>query len=67
MAEEHNEKSLQHKFLAQDIRLRALKKQLVYYKEITETIREPFLILNNNLEVVTANKSFYKKFKVKKK
>lgn len=66
MAEEHNEKSLQHKFLAQDIRLRALKKQLVYYKEITETIREPFLILNNNLEVVTANKSFYKKFKVKK-
>ncbi len=66
MSQTSKEKRLQHKFLNQDIRLRALKKQLVYYKEITETVREPFLILNNNLEVVTANNSFYKKFKVKR-
>jgi two-component system CheB/CheR fusion protein len=51
----------------QDTRISALKKQLVYYKEITETVREPFIILDNNLKVVTANLSFYRKFKVAKK
>lgn len=55
------------KLINQDNRIFALKKQLVYYKEITETIREPFIILNNNLKVVTANIAFYRKFKVTKK
>jgi two-component system CheB/CheR fusion protein len=44
-----------------------LKKQIVYYKEITETVREPFIILNKDLHVVSANRAFYKKFKVTKK
>lgn len=51
----------------QDTRISALKKQLVYYKEITETVREPFIIIDNNLNVVTANLAFYRKFKVTKK
>jgi signal transduction histidine kinase len=51
----------------QDTRIAALKKQLSYYKEITETIREPFIILTKDLYVVSANLAFYKKFKVTKK
>jgi two-component system CheB/CheR fusion protein len=47
--------------------LKRLKKQLVYYQAITETIREPFLILDKNLFVVTANATFYDKFNVHKK
>ena len=56
----------QKKLVNQDNRILALKKQLTYYKEITETVREPFIILDNNLNVVTANLAFYQKFKVKK-
>ena len=63
---EHN-RTTQKKLVNQDNRIVALKKQLVYYKEITETVREPFIILNSNHDVVTANLAFYKKFKVKKK
>jgi signal transduction histidine kinase len=51
----------------QEKRIAELKKSLIYYKEITETIREPFVILNSELRVVTANPAFYKKFKVLKK
>lgn len=57
----------QKKIANQGTRIVALKKQLVYYKEITETVREPFLILDNDLKVVTANMAFYRKFKVAKK
>lgn len=59
----NNQKAL----TSQKNRIIALKKQLVYYKEITETIREPFIILTNELYVVSANRAFYKKFKVTKK
>lgn len=48
-------------------RISALKSLLAYYKEITETIREPFIILDKHLFVVTANLAFYHKFKVSKK
>lgn len=61
------EQNTQKKLVNQDHRIAALKKQMVYYKEITETVREPFLILDKNLKVVTANLSFYRKFKVIKK
>ena len=43
-----------------------LKKLLTYYQEITDTITEPFLILDKDLLVVTANQSFYDTFKVSK-
>jgi two-component system, chemotaxis family, CheB/CheR fusion protein len=62
-----HERNTQKKLINQDTRISALKKQVVFYKEITETVREPFVILDNNLNVVTANTAFYRKFKVKKK
>jgi two-component system CheB/CheR fusion protein len=58
-----NQKSLHDK----DKRIYALRKLMIYYKEITETVREPFIILDNMLRVVTANKAFYLTFKVLKK
>jgi len=61
-----HEQNTQKKLINQDNRIAALKKQMVYYKEITETIREPFIILDKDLCVVTANLAFYRKFKVKK-
>jgi len=62
-----HEQNTRIKLINQDHRIAALKKQMVYYKEITETMREPFIILNKDLNVVTANLAFYRKFKVKKK
>ena len=61
------EQNTKKKLINQDNRIVALQKQMVYYKEITETIREPFIILNKDLCVITANLAFYKKFKVKKR
>lgn len=58
-----NQKRLHDK----DKRISALRKLMVYYKEITETIREPFIILDNTLCVITANNAFYQTFKVQKK
>src|SRR5579875_1765047 len=55
MATMGNVKHLQNakkKLINQDTRISALKKQLVYYKEITETVREPFIILDRDLKVV---------------
>jgi len=66
MSDVSREQNAQKKLVNQDVRISALKKQLVYYKEITETVREPFLILDQDLKVVTANVAFYRKFKVKK-
>ncbi|QIH37502.1 response regulator [Flavobacterium sp. Sr18] len=37
-----------------------------YSEAIIATIHEPMLILNKNFHVISANKSFYKKFKVSK-
>ena len=58
-----NQKKLQEK----DKRISAIRKRMIYYKEITETVREPFIILDSKLCVVTANNAFYKTFKVLKK
>ncbi len=43
-----------------------LKGLLTYYQEITDTITEPFIIMDRNLLVVTANQAFYDTFKVNK-
>lgn len=43
-----------------------VKKLLTYYREITDTITEPFLILDKGLLIVTANQAFYDTFKVTK-
>lgn len=66
MSNSKHEQSTQKMLINQGNRIVALKKQIVYYKEITETIREPFIILDSDLNVVTANLAFYRKFKVSK-
>jgi len=45
---------------------RALAKALAYAIDIIETLREPFLVLDSNLRVQTANRAFYDSFKVSK-
>jgi two-component system cell cycle sensor histidine kinase PleC len=61
------QRSKQKKIVYQGNRIAELKSILIYYKEISESMREPFLILDNNLCVVSANLAFYRKFKVRKK
>ena len=61
--QEADHKKLAHK----DNQIVALTQLLSYYKEITETIREPFIILDKDLCVVTANHAFYRTFKVLKR
>ncbi|MDO8583255.1 MAG: PAS domain S-box protein [bacterium] len=38
-----------------------------YIRTVVDTIREPFLILDENLKVISANKTFYSTFQVKQK
>jgi len=59
-------KSSLQKLKDQEAHITALKELIDFYKDITETIREPFLILDSKLKVVIANDAFYKKFKVLK-
>lgn len=61
-----HQKIKKRKLSQQESRIVDLQERLSYYLEITETIREPFIILDKNLCVVTANEAFYLKFKVKK-
>jgi two-component system cell cycle sensor histidine kinase PleC len=67
MTDAQRQRSTKKKITHQEDRITELKKLLMYYKEITETIREPFIILDQNMRVVTANHAFYRSFKVKKK
>jgi PAS domain S-box-containing protein len=45
---------------------RALKKALAYADDIIATLREPFMVLDADLRVKTANRSFYDSFHVSK-
>ena len=45
---------------------RALAKALAYADDIITTLREPFLVLDGDLRVKTANRSFYDSFHVSK-
>jgi PAS domain S-box-containing protein len=45
---------------------RALAKTLSYADDIIATLREPFVVLNSDLRVKTANRSFYDSFHVSK-
>ena len=42
----------------------ALKVALDYAENIIQTLREPFLVLNGDLRVRTANRSFFESFHV---
>jgi two-component system cell cycle sensor histidine kinase PleC len=63
----NGQKNDKKKIVKQENRIVELKKLLIFYKEITETVREPFIILDKDLYVVNANLAFYRKFKVRKK
>ena len=39
--------------------------QAEYFKDIVVTIRDPLLVLDKDLRILAANRSFYKFFKVK--
>ncbi len=43
-----------------------LADQLEYVKSIVDTVREPLVVLDDELKIISANDSFYDKFKVKK-
>jgi two-component system, chemotaxis family, CheB/CheR fusion protein len=45
---------------------RALTRALIYADDIIATLREPFLVLDSDLRVKTANRSFYDSFHVSK-
>lgn len=45
---------------------RSLAKSLAYADDIIETLREPFVVLDADLRVKTANRSFYESFQVSK-
>ena len=45
---------------------RALAKALAYADDIIATLREPFVVLDSDLRVKTANRSFYDSFQVSK-
>jgi two-component system CheB/CheR fusion protein len=42
---------------------RVLKAALQYTQSIVDTVREPMLILNNEMRIVKANRSFYRVFR----
>ena len=44
----------------------ALAKSLIYADDIIATLREPFVVLDHDLRVKTANRSFYNSFQVSK-
>lgn len=52
---------------AQSLKIDNLLDAVKYAQDIIDTVREPFLVLNNSLHVVTANPAFYRMFKVVKK
>ena len=67
MTDTKQRKAINNTIVLQENRILALTHKLSYYKEITETIREPFIILDKGLCVVTANNAFYQTFKVLRK
>ena len=64
-------KSIEQQLGAANQQLKASEEQtknaLQYAEDIIETLREPFFVLDKKLKVVSANQSFYKKFKISAK
>ena len=48
-------------------RIKTNSTKVEYFKDIVATIREPLIVLDTDLRVLAANRSFYKFFKVKQK
>ncbi|MGH7997720.1 MAG: CheR family methyltransferase, partial [Opitutaceae bacterium] len=45
---------------------RASREERAYFESIVETVREPLLVLDERLHVVSANKAYYEKFKLRR-
>ena len=43
-----------------------MQSALTYAEDVINTVREPLLVLDDDLVVISANKSFYKTFDLKK-
>ncbi len=52
------------KEIAQLLKIEKLADAVKYAQDIIDTVREPFLVLDDTLHVVTANPAFYRMFKV---
>ena len=47
-----------------DVSIASLQEIIAYTESIVDTVREPFLVLDAELQVVTASRSFYRVFAV---
>lgn len=56
--------ALFHARLAESVPMKASSEALAYAESIVETVREPLLILNQNLRVVSANRYSYQTLRV---
>ena len=57
--------SQQQKRHEQELRIRRdIQEAREYAENIVETVREPLVVLNSELKILTANQSFYQSFKV---
>ncbi len=50
-----------------DFRIEKLQQSLKFSRDIIDTVREPFIVLDSKLRVMTANPAFYRTFRVLKK
>ena len=48
----------------QNAKVRSVEEALAYAENIVDTVREPLIVLDNCLRVISANRSFYKVFRV---
>ena len=48
----------------QNLIVRSVEEALEYAENIVDTVREPLLVLDDNLRVISANRSFYRGFRV---
>lgn len=46
------------------VKLKSIKDALLFAENIIDTVRDPFIVLDYDLKVISANKSFYETFKV---
>ncbi|MDO8528072.1 MAG: PAS domain-containing sensor histidine kinase [Deltaproteobacteria bacterium] len=61
----HSAKSTKREITKQKKVQEIIRAAREYAENIVETVREPLIVLNTNLKIISANRSFYKTFKVK--
>ncbi len=64
MKKKKNDISHASEIVSKNLSKRLWEKNWAYVKTVVETVREPILVLDKDLRVITANESFYKTFQV---